>query len=87
MEHTAFNHMTRTEAEQEIGIAVANAGATIFKLNVDEASITLSIDIEGEPPVRKANYVQFSPGLNHVGVQDMVKWIARATNRGINVRR
>ena len=46
MEQTAFNHMTRGEAELEIKLAVANAGATIFKLNVDEASITLSIDIE-----------------------------------------
>ena len=84
---TEVKHMTRGEAELEINLAVANAGAEIFKLVVDDASITLSIDIEGEPPVRKANYVQFSPGLNHVGVNDMVKWIARATNRGINVRR
>ena len=87
MEHTAFKHMTRGEAELEIKLAVANANAMIFRLNVDDASITLSIDIEGEQPVRKANYVQFSPGLNHVGVNDMVKWIARVTNRGINVRR
>ncbi len=87
MEQTAFNHMTRGEAELEIKLAVANAGATIFKLNVDEASITLSIDIESEPPVRKANYVQFSPGLTHVGVHDMVRWINRITNRGINVSR
>ena len=87
MEHTAFKNMTRGEAELEIKLAVANANATIFRLNVDDASITLSIDIEGEPPVRKANYVQFSPGLNHVGVQDMVAWIKRITNRGINVRR
>jgi hypothetical protein len=78
--------MTRTEAEQEIRTAVANATATVFKLVVDEASITLSIDIEGEPPVRKANYVQFSPGLNHVGVNDIVSCIKRITNRGTNVR-
>lgn len=87
MESVAVRHMTRGEAELEIKLAVGNVGAGIAKLIVDDTSILLSIDIGSEPPVRKANYVQFSPGLNHVGVNDMVSWVKRLTVGGINVRR
>lgn len=87
MESVAVRHMTRGEAELEIKLAVGNAGAEIFKLVVDDTSILLSVDIGPDPAVRKATYAAFSPGLNHVGVNDVVSWVKRMTTGGINVRR
>lgn len=78
--------MTQRESELAIKLAVSGAGAEIFKLAIDETSILLSIDIGKEPRVRKATYAAFSSGLIHVGVRDVISWVDRMTNRGINVR-
>jgi hypothetical protein len=70
--------MTTIEAEQAIRSAVADASMSVFKLDVDENSVLLSVDVPaGDKSVRKATYVPFAEGRLVSAVTDTKEWIDR----------
>jgi len=76
--------LTVAEAEQTIRRAVAVAGFEVFKLEVDDTSILLSMDlVPGDKESRKANYVPCGDGRLVSAVNDIRIWVDRVA-RGVS---
>ena len=72
----------RRAIEAEIRKSVEASGGRVFKLDIDEVSILLSVDIvAGDALSRKATYVPYSAGLLAGAFEDVRSWL-RTVTRG-----
>jgi hypothetical protein len=69
------------EAERTISLTVSHAGFHVSKLEIDEVSILLSMDIVlDDKETRKATYVPFGFGRLPSAVSEVCEWIGKQKN-------